>query len=70
MWHRLPWLFVVLWGLALAALGMHAIDPAPSLPIEFGLDTPARPAIYMLVAGMVTCVVGLIGMLGGPRRLR
>jgi hypothetical protein len=65
--HRLAWLAVIAWGLLIAALGMHAIDPAPLSPLELDIDSPARPAIYLLAAGIVTCMVGLIGVLGWSR---
>jgi hypothetical protein len=65
--HRLAWLVVLAWGLLIAALGMHAIDPAPLSPAELDIDSPARPAIYLLAAGIVTCMVGLIGLIGRSR---
>ncbi len=69
MLQRLPWLAVIVWGLFIAALGMHAIDPAPISPAEIDVDGPARPAIYLLAAGIVTCMVGLAGLLGWKRPL-
>ncbi len=70
MLQRLPWVAVIVWGLCIAALGMHAIDPAPLSPLEIDVDSPTRPAIYLLAAGIVTCLVGLCGLLGLTRRLK
>jgi hypothetical protein len=68
MFRHLLWLAVMVWGLCITALGMQAIDPAPMSPAELLVDGPVRPAIYLLAAGIVTCLVGLAGMVGWSRR--
>ncbi len=70
MWPRLQWLLVLVWGLFIAALGMHAVDPSPLQPFDVDIDGNTRPAIYLLAGGIVTCLVGLAGLIGWPRRLR
>jgi hypothetical protein len=68
MHRRLPWLAVTIWGLGIAALGMQASEAAPLSPSVLDVDGPVRPAVYLLAAGVVTCLVGLAGMLGWTRQ--
>ncbi len=54
-------------GVLLLILGVRAADSLGSDISRFFTGSPTDKAVWMLIIGLVLCVVGLTGVLRGPK---
>lgn len=57
--HR-TWLGMILWGLVMFAIGL-ASTPVPSAA---DAAVPAQDALFLVTGGMLSCMIGLLGLCG------
>ena len=54
-------------GVLLLIFGISAADSLSSHISKFFTDSPTDKAIWMLIGGVVLCIIGLVGVLRGSK---
>jgi hypothetical protein len=62
--NKHSWGGIVIWGVCVTCFGLSAIIATSILTDSSGSAAPDQEAIFLLAGGIVTCLVGLIGMIG------
>jgi hypothetical protein len=57
--NKLTWTGVIAWGLFVTAFGLTGISAD-----AHGGDVQAQDVVLLLAGGMVTCLIGVVGLLG------
>jgi hypothetical membrane protein len=58
--NRLAWLGIIIWGILLTAFGLAAAAGPSSAHSEL----QAHDVIFLFTGGLVTCLIGVTGLLG------
>ena len=53
---RLNWIGIIVWGLFIAGCGLTGAGP--------GEPPPPQDVMFLMAGGMVTCLIGLVGLVG------
>lgn len=56
--NSLAWIGVIVWGIVLTVLGL--LSTAMGGPAS----TPAHDVVFVVTGGLVTCLIGIAGLLG------
>ena len=57
--NRLTWIGIIVWGLFLTGFGLIQAGPAAA-----GEAAAAHDVMFLLVGGIVSCLIGMLGLLG------
>jgi hypothetical protein len=55
--NSLAWIGIILWGLLLTAFGLASAPAA-------GGDVAAQDVIFLIGGGLLTCLIGCVGLMG------
>jgi hypothetical protein len=58
--NSLGWIGIIVWGLVITAFGLVSAGPGPA----DGAGLQAHDVIFLLAGGLVTCLIGVIGLMG------
>jgi hypothetical protein len=58
--NSIAWMGIILWGLLLTAFGLVSAGPAP----QPGAEMAAHDVFFLITGGMLTCLIGFIGLMG------
>ncbi|MDB5764784.1 MAG: hypothetical protein JWQ21_3779 [Herminiimonas sp.] len=58
------WGGIIIWGIFVTCFGVGAMNPASIAANYFTYAAPDQEMIFLLAGGMVTCLIGLIGLIG------
>jgi hypothetical protein len=56
----LAWIGIIVWGLVITAFGLVSAGPAPA----DGAELQPHDVIFLLAGGLVTCLIGVTGLMG------
>jgi hypothetical protein len=62
------WGGIIMWGLFVTGFGLEAMHSPANLGNSFARATTAQEVIFLLSGGIVTCLVGLVGLIGVIKR--
>ncbi len=60
--NKIGWIGIIVWGIIVTGFGLSAIGPIGA--DQSGSTVQAQDVIFLLAGGTVTCLVGLVGLLG------
>jgi hypothetical protein len=66
--NKIIFIVLLIGGVVLAVLGVQATNSFSSDVSRFFHGSPTDKAIWMLIGGIVAGVIGLIGVMRGPKR--
>jgi hypothetical protein len=55
--NRLTWICIIAWGVFVTGFGLSGVGNA-------GDGVPAQDVMFLLAGGIVTCLIGVVGLLG------
>jgi hypothetical protein len=58
--NNLAWIGIIFWGLLLTGFGLASAGPAP----HAGSDVAAQDVIFLIAGGLLTCLIGVTGLMG------
>ena len=58
--NSLAWIGIILWGILLTGFGLASATPAP----QAGADMAAHDVIFLISGGLLTCLIGITGLMG------
>jgi hypothetical protein len=58
--NSITWIGIILWGLLLTGFGLAGAGPAP----QPGTDMAAHDLFFLVTGGLLTCLIGFIGLTG------
>jgi hypothetical protein len=58
--NSIAWMGIILWGLLLTGFGLVSAGPAP----QAGGDIAAHDVFFLIAGGLLTCLIGFIGLMG------
>ncbi len=58
--NSLAWIGIIVWGLVVAGFGLVSAGP----PLDAGQELAAHDVIFLVTGGLVTCLIGIVGLLG------
>lgn len=59
--NSLTWIGIILWGLLVTGFGLASTGPAPQPGTA---DIAAQDVIFLIAGGLLTCLIGCIGLMG------
>lgn len=59
--NSMAWIGIIIWGLVLASFGLLSAPP-PS-DVQSG-SVQAHDVVFLVAGGMVTCLIGITGLVG------
>jgi hypothetical protein len=59
--NSFAWIGIILWGVLLTGLGLVYAGPTPQPGMA---DMAPQDVIFLISGGMLTCLIGCIGLLG------
>jgi hypothetical protein len=62
--NKHSWGGIVIWGVCVTCFGLSAIIATSILTNPSASAAPDQEAIFLLTGGIVTCLIGLIGLIG------
>ena len=54
--NSLAWIGMIVWGIVVTAFGLASAGP--------GSELQAQDLIFLIAGGLVTCLIGAVGLLG------
>jgi hypothetical protein len=57
--NRLTWICIIAWGLFVTGFGLSGVGSGAA-----GEGVPPQDLMFLLAGGIVTCLVGVVGLLG------
>jgi hypothetical protein len=57
--NSLAWIGIIVWGLVVTAFGLVSASP-----LEIGQEVAAHDVIFLVSGGLLTCLIGIVGLLG------
>ncbi|MGX4643542.1 hypothetical protein [Massilia sp. SYSU DXS3249] len=57
--NSLAWIGIIVWGLVVTGFGLVS-----ALPPEPAQDVAAHDAFFLVSGGLLTCLIGIVGLLG------
>jgi hypothetical protein len=66
--NKLIYIVLLVGGVVLTIMGFNATESFSSDVSRFFTGSPTDKAIWMLIGGLVACVVGLAGFMHRPRQ--
>lgn len=54
--NSLAWIGIIVWGIIVTAFGLASAGP--------GSDVQAQDLVFLIAGGMLTCLIGAVGLLG------
>jgi len=64
--NKLAWMGIIVWGIVLTAFGLGQATPAGAQAGELA----AHDVIFLVGGGLVTCLIGIVGLAGWVPGLR
>jgi hypothetical protein len=58
--NSLAWIGIIVWGILITVFGLCAVGPASAEPTA----VEAQDVVFLLTGGLVTCLIGTVGLLG------
>ena len=58
--NSLAWIGIIVWGLVVTGFGLVSAGP----PLEGGHAPAAHDVIFLVTGGLLTCLIGIVGLLG------
>jgi len=58
--NSLAWIGIIVWGLVVTAFGLVSAGP----PAELGQELAPHDVMFLVVGGLLTCLIGIVGLLG------
>jgi len=58
--NSLAWIGIIVWGLVVTAFGLISAGP----PAELGQELAPHDVMFLVVGGLLTCLIGIVGLLG------
>jgi hypothetical protein len=58
--NSLAWIGIIIWGIFLTGFGLGTIGPTNGI----GTEVQVHDSIFLIAGGIVTCLMGAIGLLG------
>jgi hypothetical protein len=55
--NRLTWICIIAWGVFVTGFGLSGVGYADD-------GVPAQDVMFLLAGGIVTCLIGVVGLLG------
>jgi hypothetical protein len=59
--NSIAWIGIILWGLLITAFGLVSAGPAPQ---PGSADIAAHDVFFLITGGLLTCLIGFIGLTG------
>ena len=56
------WSGIIAWGMFVTLVGLGAMNPTPVVANSLSSAAPDQEMIFLLAGGLVTCLIGLIGL--------
>lgn len=60
--NSLAWIGIIIWGLVVTGIGLVSAAPPELAP-----DVAAHDVIFLISGGLLTCLIGVVGLLGFMR---
>jgi hypothetical protein len=57
--NSLGWTGIIVWGIFVTGFGLSGVAPAGA-----GAEVQAQDVIFLIAGGLVTCLIGSIGLIG------
>ena len=67
--NKIIFIALLVGGVVLMILGVQATNSFSSDVSRFFTGSPTNKAIWMLIGGIIAAIIGLAGMLRGPKRV-
>ena len=58
--NSLAWIGIIFWGILVTGIGLANAGPVP----QAGADVAAQDVIFLVSGGLLTCMIGITGLLG------
>ena len=58
--NSLAWIGIIFWGILVTGIGLASAGPVP----QAGTDVAAQDVIFLVSGGLLTCMIGITGLLG------
>ena len=58
------WGGIIIWGIFVTCFGLGALNPASVSANSFTFPAADQELIFLLTGGVVTCLIGFIGLIG------
>lgn len=62
--NKRSWSGIIAWGIFVTCVGLGTMGPARMVANSFTYAAPDQEVIFLLAGGIVTCLIGFIGMGG------
>lgn len=62
--NKQSWGGIIAWGIFVTCIGLGTMSPARVAANSFAYAAPDQEMVFLLAGGMVTCLIGFIGLLG------
>lgn len=59
--NSLAWIGIIFWGLLVTGFGLASVTPPQHTPVG---DMAAQDIIFLIAGGLLTCLIGIAGLLG------
>jgi hypothetical protein len=57
------WGGIIIWGIFVTCFGFGTMNPASNVANSFAYSAPIQEVIFLLTGGIVTCLVGIVGLI-------
>jgi len=62
--NKQSWGGIIAWGIFVTCVGLGAINPTPVGASAMASAGTGQEMIFLLAGGLVTCLIGLVGLIG------
>jgi hypothetical protein len=59
--NSMAWIGIILWGVLLTGFGLLSAGPGPEAA---GAELAAHDVFFLIIGGMLTCLIGFAGLIG------
>jgi hypothetical protein len=67
--NKYIWGGIIVWGIFVTCFGLGAMNPTSFVAKSFAYAAPDQEVIFLLTGGIVTCLIGLTGLIGFWERI-
>ncbi|MFC4932251.1 hypothetical protein [Massilia sp. GCM10023247] len=57
--NSLAWIGIIVWGLVVTAFGLVSAEPT-----RLAQEVAAHDVVFLVSGGLLTCLIGIVGLLG------
>ena len=62
--NSLAWIGIIVWGLVVTGFGLFSATPPLEQAGGLPHDLAAHDVIFLVSGGLLTCLIGIVGLLG------